>query len=137
MVLALLDIAQAYNNMVRDTLQEIAYEMDLEQGCLVAQLLHLYGLMVTHVWTTYRKWRGLCRGGGLDPIFYMTCVLPIHLRVILERVGVQVQGEGARYMVGSVGLVVYITVLGSMEGEPQHILYVVVGCLDVLQHTAN
>ena len=70
-VLALLDIAQAYADVVRKALQEIASEMEMELGLLVTQLLQLYDHMILHVWTAYglskgyqQVW-GLCKGEGV------------------------------------------------------------------------
>ena len=58
MVLSLLDVAQAYDDVVRETLQELASEMDSELGWVVSKLSHLYSSMVTHVKTAYRLSRG-------------------------------------------------------------------------------
>ena len=74
----LLDIALAHNDVVRDTLEEIATELGPDMG--VAQ--KLLRLIVTYVMTAYvyqrgtAKWGGLCWGGFRPCSLCLVCPAP-------------------------------------------------------------
>ena len=66
---------------------------------------------------------GVVQGGGLDPMLYVFATTPLHKDIIHRSVGIPIEGDTEKHIVGTLGLIDDTGVLGLDLAQTQATLH--------------